>query len=247
MCRLASFVKRAVRPAVSRLDDEADLAAFQTIDDVVFVARLDPRDAHLGREYARVAAHYRDRATFGAADVRAGEPPAVVCHANADAEQRAVADLSVAGALEDLVAACLAPLVGELTRASETDYLQAGKSLVYYFFSPGAVPPPPSPSPRDAYVDAVRPLAKKYRDYLSFVTVDADEYPDMAPALGLPAGRLPALAVQNPSFGQAFPFRGAEISAETVDHFVLDIVEGKVPPWAGEVEDPPLDRPRDEL
>ena len=55
----------------------------------------------------------------------------------------------------------------------------------------------------------------------------------MLPGLGLKKESLPALAVFNPSFGQAFPFPGKEITAQTVEKFVLDIVGGKVKPLGG--------------
>ena len=74
-------------------------------------------------------------------------------------------------------------------------------------------------------------MARQYAEYLSFVTVDAVEYAGMAPALGLRPGVFPALAVQNPSAGQVFPFeQGKKITAQIVDTYVLDIVEGRVKP-----------------
>lgn len=88
------------------------------------------------------------------------------------------------------------------------------------------------------YVTFMRPLAKKFAEYLVFVTVDASEYSEMLPMLGLAAtthgsDSAPALAVQNPAYGQVFPFRGATISPQTVEQFVMDIVGGKVKPWDG--------------
>lgn len=92
------------------------------------------------------------------------------------------------------------------------------------------------------YVAFMRPLAKKFAEYLVFVTVDAAEYGDMLPMLGLAmtthsGGGAPALAVQNPAYGQVFPFRGATISPQTVEQFVMDIVGGKVKPWDGVLEE----------
>jgi len=74
-------------------------------------------------------------------------------------------------------------------------------------------------------------MAKKYQEYLSFVTIDAGEYAHMAPALGLKAGMFPALAVQNPMYGQVFPYdQQRVITAEAVESFILDIVQGRVQP-----------------
>ena len=105
-------------------------------------------------------------------------------------------------------------------------YLEAGKSLIYIL----AV----APSERLQYQSLFKPLAKKYREYINFVTVDAVVYAHMAPGLGLDAGKFPALALQNPMFGQVFPFeRSRHISVEEVESWVLKIVGGQVLPWNG--------------
>lgn len=86
-----------------------------------------------------------------------------------------------------------------------------------------------------------------YREYLSFVTVDAEEYGDLAAPLGLVPGAFPALAVKNPMRGQNFPYTSdAEISPETVGAFVMNIVQGKVKPWDGKAR-PEMAMAHDEL
>lgn len=53
----------------------------------------------------------------------------------------------------------------------------------------------------------------------------------MLPALGHVKGSLPVLSVFNPMYGQVFPFvKGKKITAESVERFVMDIVQGKVQP-----------------
>jgi protein disulfide-isomerase A1 len=106
-------------------------------------------------------------------------------------------------------------------------FLQSGKSLVFFFATTSAE--------REAYVEKMRPVAKIYKEYLSFVTVDANEYADLAVPLGLIPGEFPGLSVQNPMYGQVFPFdSGKEITPETVGGFVMDIVQGRVKPWDGQ-------------
>lgn len=114
-----------------------------------------------------------------------------------------------------------------MTGALTTDASpQSGKSLVYYLAE--------TREERDRYIDLIRPVAKKYRDFISFVVVDAVEYAPMTRILGLPGDSFPALAVENPSRGQIFPFDEAEhdITADAVDQFIVDIAGGKVRPWA---------------
>jgi protein disulfide-isomerase A1 len=104
-----------------------------------------------------------------------------------------------------------------------TQHIQAGKSLVYIFAL--------TENERSAYRDSLSSIARKYEEYLSFVTIDAIEYGHMTQALGLDAGVFPALALQNPSFGQVFPYpQRRAITAEAIEKFILDIVEGRTKP-----------------
>lgn len=56
----------------------------------------------------------------------------------------------------------------------------------------------------------------------------------MYPSLGLGSDlSKPGLTVQNPNMGQIFPYRGEveDFSAQVVEAFVTDIVEGRVPAY----------------
>jgi protein disulfide-isomerase A1 len=82
---------------------------------------------------------------------------------------------------------------------------------------------------RSEYKGAFTDLAKKYKEYLNFVVIDAVEYADMAPGFGLEAGVFPALAVQNPILGQVFPYdQKRKITPAAAESFVLDIVQGRI-------------------
>jgi protein disulfide-isomerase A1 len=71
----------------------------------------------------------------------------------------------------------------------------------------------------------------KYKEFLSFLTVDAEEYSHMPQRLGLKPGKFPALVVYNPSFGQVFPYdQRRSIAPQAVEEFILDIVQGREQP-----------------
>lgn len=94
----------------------------------------------------------------------------------------------------------------------------------------------------------MRSVAKMYKEYLVFVTVDTNEYGDLAAPLGLASGKFPALSVQNPMFGQVFPYpRTKKITPEAVGGFLMDIVQGKVSPWDGMMPAEEGGNPHDEL
>ncbi|KAI0155664.1 thioredoxin-like domain-containing protein [Pestalotiopsis sp. NC0098] len=229
---IISFLRRAGRPATTHLDDKT-ITAFQSIDDAVVVAHINARDAHVRTLFQSLAHRYRDRASFG--QLETGGPSTVVCYNNRDDEQSTTSDLSAVDTLAAFVEACITPLVGEFSRRTEVKYAQSGKSLVYYLAE--------TREERDRYVDLIRPVAKKYRDFISFVVVDAVEYAPMTRILGLPGDSFPALAVENLSRGQIFPFDEAEqdITADAVDQFIVDIAGGKVRPWAP--RPPPVSEP----
>ncbi|KAI0401511.1 thioredoxin-like domain-containing protein [Xylaria palmicola] len=221
---IISFLKRAVRPAITILDEERS-NKFQSIDDTVFIAQINPGDEHAATAFQTIAAQYQDRASFGSRETTG--TTTVMCYNNKDEQRFTLSDLTAINALPKLVESCLTPLIGEFTRANEMKYLQSGKSLVFFFAT--------SLDEREAFVNTMRPVAKMYKDYLVFVTVDANEYADFAAPLGLTPGEFPALAVQNPMYGQTFPFDAdAEISPENIGAFVMDIVQGKVKPWDGQ-------------
>lgn len=80
----------------------------------------------------------------------------------------------------------------------------------------------------------MRPLAKRYMEYLHFVTIDADEYADAAGMLGIGRGSE-GLSVQNPNNGDIFPYaRKDNINAASIEAFLGDIISGKVKVWQPE-------------
>lgn len=115
-----------------------------------------------------------------------------------------------------------------------------GKSMVHYLTS--------SEEDRESYTSAMRTLAKKYREFLIFVTTDVTEYPDMLPMTGHKPGSDSVLSVVNPNSGSVYPYRGNTITPEIVESFLQEISSGQVKPWDGNW-DPPEPGPakRDEL
>lgn len=119
---MLSYLKRAERPAVTTLEDEKAVTAFQGVDeDVVVMAQLHPtRDAHLQTLFAAVAARHWDRASFGA--VSSISPGAVVCYNNRDRAGRPptiLQDMAAVDAIPNFVEKCMAPLIGEFSRRTE--------------------------------------------------------------------------------------------------------------------------------
>lgn len=219
---IVSYLRRAARPTVTALN-EKKLIAFQSIDDVVIVAHINPQDEHIVAAFNTLAARYKDRASFGWLETSGATT--VACYKTKEDETSSISDLTAIRALPAFVESCMTPLIGEFTRKNELKFLNAGKSLVYYFATDLAQ--------REAFVESFRAIAKKYKEYLLFLTIDANEYDGMLPMLGLSVDSLPAVSVQNPAFGQVFPFRpDGKVTPEGVDQFITSIAGGQVQPWS---------------
>ncbi|KAK3312758.1 hypothetical protein B0H66DRAFT_568848 [Apodospora peruviana] len=217
---IKGFMRRSLRPAVSQVDDK-NITSFTSIDDVVFIGHI-PASDQLVERFRTVAEKYRDRYSFAIAGKRSAA--SVECHNNLDGLQHHLTadhlSTSSPSELEAFIKTCSTPLIPELTRRNEMSFYTTRKSLVHFFVG--------NDKERDTYVAEMRPLAKKYQEYLHFTTTDVNEYPNAAEMLGTRKG---GLAVQNPNDGHTFPYTWDKpISAGTVERFLGDIVEGKVQP-----------------
>ncbi|KAK2733015.1 protein disulfide isomerase [Colletotrichum kahawae] len=229
---IGAFVNRMNRPVITPVEKQT-LSSFRSSDDVVVLGQFTTEESSLRDRYNELAERFHDRYAFGLTDVPES-PGRITCWNNAIGAMQMSSELEEVDAMEKLVKKCAAPLVPRLTRRNEAEYLnvcppltetQAGKSLVYFFARIDQF--------LDAWSSAVIPLAKKYHQYITFVTVDLTEYSEMPAMFGLPANIEDAVALQNPATGQVFPFTG-EITVDAVEAFITDISEGNVEPWDGE-------------
>ncbi|KAL7922004.1 hypothetical protein ACQKWADRAFT_294173 [Trichoderma austrokoningii] len=217
---IEAFVKRALRPSVQDITEQQQLDDFLTSDDYVFLAQLHGDDESLDARFRSLAEEYSDRYSFG----MASSPDAGIwCYNNVDESEHVAADLNDANALKKLVDLCTAEVIPQLTRRNELTHLSSGRSLVYYLFKTEAQ--------REVYTKNLKSTAQRYAEFLTFVTVDSSEYPDMARNLGIRS--TGGLAVQNVHNGQVFPFEGDVASPSEIDQFIVAISEGKAKPWDG--------------
>ena len=119
--RISSFLKRAHRPTITILDDDKT-ASFQSIDETVLIAHVNPRDEHVTTAFKAIASQFEDRASFGLKDTEG--ITTVECFNNRDEQKFTLSDLTAVDALSKLIKSCSAPLIGEFTRANELEYLQ---------------------------------------------------------------------------------------------------------------------------
>ncbi|KAJ9617561.1 protein disulfide-isomerase precursor [Knufia peltigerae] len=239
---IVPFVRRAALPPVSTVTVE-NLTGLTSIDRVVFVAYLDDDDVTIKARYTKVARELHDRFVFGIAqdeqlDEQEGiDAPSIVAY-KTDVGDRDVLSVDTATTkrvdIEKFVLEASTPLIGELTRRNEGAYLSGYKLLAYIFVS--------NDRDRSSLRRELYPVAKEYKDYINFVTIDSHEYGHMAPGLGLSAAAgdddydhesgYPALTVYSAWKDQVFPYpETEELEAEQVEAFLLQILHGERGPW----------------
>jgi hypothetical protein len=73
------------------------------------------------------------------------------------------------------------------------------------------------------------PIAKKYKQYISFGIIDANEYAHMAENLELKPNVFPAFVLHNILNDQVYPFdQSKKITMAAIDQFLSDITSGRV-------------------
>ena len=114
------FLRRSLRPTISHLDDK-NITSFLSIDDVVFVAHVASGDSHTLGRFTSLAEKFRDRFSFAIGPPQ--HQSALDCFNTQDDEQHSTVDLGTVEALNSFVKLCSTPLIVELTRRNEMEYM----------------------------------------------------------------------------------------------------------------------------
>ncbi|KAL6252938.1 protein disulfide-isomerase precursor [Rhinocladiella similis] len=233
---IVPFVKRAALPTVSTVTVE-NLTDLTSIDSVVFVAYLDDDDdddATIKTRYTKVAQAFHGQFVFGMAqdeqlDEQEGIDASSIVAYKTDVGDRDVLPLDTAtkrADIEKFVREASTPLVGELTRRNERSYMSGYKLLAYIFVS--------NDRDRASLRRELYAVAKQYKEYINFVTIDSREYGHMARGLGLSGNTsdYPAFTVYSAWKDQVFPYPEAEdLEAQQIEAFLLQILHGNRVPW----------------
>ncbi|KAK1833959.1 hypothetical protein QBC39DRAFT_399775 [Podospora conica] len=225
---IAAFLRRMLRPAITPVT-AANMTSLFASDDVVFVAHGLKTLGSGGEEagFEAVVGRYKDRYTFAVAldGVVEGEGARVECYNVPDRMQHT---LSLAargmGAMEAFIEQCATPLVPELTRRNELVYYSGNKPLVHYLHH--------TPSQRPGFVDAVRPLARRYTGQIQFLTTSIAEYGGAEAVAGIfgleperVGGGRTAVVVQDLRTGGVVVYEG-EVEAGGVEGWLVGVLGG---------------------
>ncbi|KAL1970206.1 hypothetical protein VTN77DRAFT_5366 [Rasamsonia byssochlamydoides] len=258
-----SYLLKQHLPPVTILTSKEALDNFKAIDDHVFIVYLDDSSSSppsssgkkdgddaenlLQEIFTSVARDNHHHFVFGMvldrelaeADKLPVPPPCIVSYKVAEDDNEAL-QLSnlptfTRETLEDFVSTTAHSAIGEITRRNTDGYFASPRPILAYIFYD-------NPTDRTNLRRELIPVAKRYRGYVQFVTIDGEEYGHMASSLELKSkpGRerlFPAFVVHAMFNDQVFVYdQDAPITRERVDRFVLDILQGKMSPTSGHGE-----------
>jgi len=229
---IISYMVKQSLPAVAPVS-AADHAEFTDADKVVIVAYLaSPTDAPVSA-FSAVAEEYREDYLFGlTTDEKAIEaagvvPPAIVLYKQFDEGRDDFYPTGIKDTTKDVLAKWVSdnaiPLLDEINGENYPSYSSSGLPLAYLFLDPEA-------EGKEAYIDAIKPISKKYKGKINFVWIDAVRFVDHAKSLNLKTDSWPGFVIQDiKSGGLKYPLEGTP-SFATVDEFVTKYVSGKLEP-----------------
>jgi len=229
---IISYMVKQSLPAVSEVTS-ANHEEFQKADRVVVVAYLPSSTSEPAPVFSTAAEKHRDEYLFGIStdkDLAAAagvKPPAVVVYRNFDEPRTEyplpVSDLNVED-LTEWVKDLAIPIIDEVNGENYAIYGASSKPLAYLFLDPSA-------EDKDKHIEALRPIAKKFRSKMNFVWIDAVKFGEHGRALNLLETKWPAFVIQDIVKQLKYPLdQTKEVTAELAEAWVEQYVGGKLEP-----------------
>jgi len=229
---IISYMVKQSLPAVSDVTAAAH-DEFTKSDKMVAIAYLPSNTAAPAAEFSAVADSHRDDFLFGivadsdAAAAAGVTPPAIVVYRNFD-EPRTEFPYPVAGTnkkeLEDWLSELEIPYVGEVNGETYGTYAKSSKPLAYLFVDPTS-------ADKDAQIESIVPIAKKYKSKVNFVWIDAIKFGDHAKALNLVESKWPSFVIQDLGKQLKYPYdQSKDVTTEAISELLETFTSGKLEP-----------------
>ncbi|KAG8953618.1 protein disulfide-isomerase precursor [Tulasnella sp. 424] len=228
---IAYMLKQSL-PAVSDVT-AANHEEFKSTDKVVVVAYLGSKTDAPAPAFSEVAEKHRDDYLFGistdeqAAKIAGVQAPAIVVYQKFDNGR---ADFPVNGikntnveVLEKFILDNSVALLDQVTGENYPAYAQTGLPLAYMFIDP-------YDEKLQEHIDAIKPIAKKYKGKINFVWIDAIKYADHAKTLNLKMDNWPGFVIQDIEGGTKYPMSGVVPSFSTVEDWTTKFAAGTLEP-----------------
>lgn len=224
---ISHMIKQSL-PAVSVLNKDT-IEDFKKADQVVLVAYIDAEDETSNSEYTAIAEKLRETYLFGVihdselAKKEGVTFPAIVLFKSFD-EGKVIHNGKIDGdEIKKFAEIASTPLIGEIVPETFQTYMSSGVPIAYIFAQTEEL--------QKSLSDTLRPVAEKFKGKVNFATIDAAIFGAHATNVNLEADKFPAFAIHQTSGNKKFPYdQDKEITAEAIESFVSQYVDGKLEP-----------------
>lgn len=200
---------------------------------MVLVAFLDNESDALSQELKAVAEAHRDDYLFGLSTdpevIKAAhvQPPALVLYRSFDDPEIAYTSPIHEATSDDIVSfldSNKVPLLDEVSQDNYAIYAQSQLPLAYLFVDP-------EDSNREQLLADIKPIAKKHKGTINFVSIDAVKFVDHGKALNLDPAKYPAFVIQDLVKQLKFPLsQDKDLSMSDIAKWVDAYVAGTLEP-----------------
>lgn len=229
---IISYMIKQSLPAVSEVTAD-NHAEFRKADKIVVVAYLPSTTDAPAADFSAAAEKHRDDYLFGistdpvAAEAASVTPPAIVVYRSFDefqTEYPLPASAVTTAELEAWIGDLAVPVIDEVSGENYSVYANAKKPLAYLFIDPTS-------EDKQKQIDAIKPIARKFKSQVNFVWIDAIKFGDHAKALNLQETNWPSFVLQDLVKQLKYPFHeGAALNSEAIQLFVEEFLAGKLEP-----------------
>ena len=206
---------------------------FQKADKVVVIAYVSSSTSEPAPVFSAAAEKHRDDYLFGLstdkalADAAGVEPPALVVYRSFDEPKTEfpypISNLKTDD-ISDWVKELAIPIIDEVSGENYAVYASSPKPLAYLFLDP-------SSEDKDKQVESIRPIAKKFKSKMNFVTIDAIKFGDHGRALNLMEANWPSFVIQDLFKQLKYPLdQSKELTPDLVSAWVEQYLAGNLEP-----------------
>ncbi|KAJ2903006.1 protein disulfide-isomerase precursor, partial [Coemansia aciculifera] len=224
---MVAYMRKHNSPPVTKMTTPADFGPFVKSEHVVVMGFFDSDSSAL-RVLEDVANDFRDEYVFGyTADKATAKKlgltqPSLVVYKDFDERWDAFKGTFAADNIRKFIKTRSIPLLGELSPQTFRTYVKAGLPIGTVFYN--------GKESRKELEAALMPVAKEFREVVSFAMVDSSLYMQHALQLSLKA-QWPAFAIQDASAKTKYPFdQSKSVTAGEIRKFVQAFANGSLEP-----------------
>ncbi|KAJ2900437.1 protein disulfide-isomerase precursor [Coemansia aciculifera] len=224
---MVAYMRKHNSPPVTKMATPADFGPFVKSEHVVVMGFFDSDSSAL-RVLEDVANDFRDEYVFGyTADKATAKKlgltqPSLVVYKDFDERWDAFKGTFAADNIRKFIKTRSIPLLGELSPQTFRTYVKAGLPIGTVFYN--------GKESRKELEAALMPVAKEFREVVSFAMVDSSLYMQHALQLSLKA-QWPAFAIQDASAKTKYPFdQSKSVTADEIRKFVQAFANGSLEP-----------------